>query len=68
MKPDLLKYLGCPGCRSSLTLREIEVEVDQPGAGREVITGSLDCTGCGAQFDVTEGIPRMHVVATSQRR
>jgi SAM-dependent methyltransferase/uncharacterized protein YbaR (Trm112 family) len=60
MKPGLLKYLACPSCRGSLALHGADVTPEA-----EVVTGELACSGCGARYAVTEGVPRMHVLASS---
>lgn len=49
MKRDLLEILVCPGCKSSLTA--------EPGHD-DIAEGTLECSGCGRVFPVTNGIPR----------
>lgn len=65
MKRSLLQYLACPSCRSSLDLDPSGHEELPSGAGTEVISGNLRCRGCHAVFAISDGVPRMHVLATS---
>ncbi|HOO56669.1 MAG TPA: methyltransferase domain-containing protein [bacterium] len=53
MKTRLLEYLRCPECKNELSL-----SVDKE-AGGEVISGRLTCRGCGREYAVDKGIPRM---------
>ena len=63
MKPILLQYLRCPECRGDLTLRDARNE--ESAYGREIVDGTLICSRCSARFAVIDGIPRLHVTATS---
>jgi SAM-dependent methyltransferase len=66
MKRRLLRFLACPACRSGLSLREPGGETaTAAGEGDEVTTGELACGGCDARYAITEGVPRMHVLASS---
>src|SRR6185503_4767333 len=49
----LLSYLACPRCASDL------VVASTSGSGQDIISGSLDCTGCGAAYPIVAGIPRL---------
>lgn len=52
MKPSALDVLVCPACKSTLTLRTDERD------GPEIITGSLQCSGCQTVYAVVRGVPR----------
>jgi SAM-dependent methyltransferase len=65
MKPGLLTYLRCPACRSELALREADGGTAGAGDGAEVMAGELACSGCDARYAIAEGVPRMHVQASS---
>jgi SAM-dependent methyltransferase/uncharacterized protein YbaR (Trm112 family) len=45
-------YLRCPNCRHDRTMRLFAAESDQ----REIRTGTLACTDCGAQRNVYRGV------------
>lgn len=66
MKPALLNHLRCPACRSRLGLVDATVAPTTTDATTvsEIVEGILVCSGCGARYAITEGVPRMHVVAT----
>lgn len=66
MKPALLNHLRCPTCRSRLNLVDAAVASDPraTATNAEIIDGILACSGCGARYAISEGVPRMHVVAT----
>lgn len=53
MKRRLLDWLACPVCRSALALRRAVPDTD------EIREGELGCTGCGARYAITRGIPRL---------
>src|SRR2546422_8286326 len=53
MREAIVELLRCPECGASLSLR-----VDMR-AGDHVITGFLDCTGCGRAFSIVRGVPRL---------
>lgn len=55
MKHALLNYLACPACKREFTLR-VDREED-----KEIIGGSLICNGCGKEFKIQDGIPRLVV-------
>ena len=53
MKKDLMEIICCPTCKGDLTLTtESEKE-------NEVITGTLSCGKCGADYPIEEGIPNL---------
>jgi SAM-dependent methyltransferase len=52
LKRTLLPLLTCPQCRNSFEVRGDNA--DSP----EITEGMLLCTGCGASFPITRGIPR----------
>jgi SAM-dependent methyltransferase len=52
MKITALDVFVCPACRADLSLHTASQ------AGQEVLEGSLTCTGCGAVYPVTRGVPR----------
>ena len=53
MKPRLVEHLRCPRCRGRLTLA-IAASADD-----DVLAGELACSGCGAQYPVRDGVPRL---------
>lgn len=53
MRRRLLDFLACPKCRKSFRLSVSEQ------SGEEVLSGSLECSGCAAVFPVLRGIPRI---------
>jgi uncharacterized protein YbaR (Trm112 family) len=53
MLRDLVEILACTVCREPLTLN---VEAEE---GIEVLTGTLDCSGCGEVYPITDGIPNL---------
>ena len=57
MKFRLVPLLRCPACRASLGLDARDVR--GLGAEQEVIAGSLQCAGCGKQYAIDDGIPRL---------
>jgi SAM-dependent methyltransferase len=61
MKRRLTERLSCPACRSPLALA-----ADAP-AGDDVVSGTLECAGCGAGYAVREGIPRLLTPGSSDR-
>jgi SAM-dependent methyltransferase len=63
VKPTLLQHLRCPECRRSLTLRDARVEAFAHGS--EIVDGTLVCPQCNSRFAVSDGIPRLHVTASS---
>lgn len=52
MKQRLLQYLACPTCGG-----DFDLDV-RTWDGAEVVEATLLCSGCGASFPVTRGIPR----------
>jgi SAM-dependent methyltransferase len=53
MKRRLLDWLACPVCRGALALQRAVSDAD------EIREGELGCTGCGARYPITRGIPRL---------
>ncbi len=53
MKRALMEILICPVCNGRL-----ELEVEAEGGG-EVITGTLHCPKCDADYPITDGIPNL---------
>lgn len=52
MKPEALKFLVCPTCRTELELKT------QFRDGVEVIVGHLLCRDCGKGYPIVQGVPR----------
>jgi SAM-dependent methyltransferase len=52
MKLNALDVLVCPACKSSLNLTTDEQD------GVEVMTGGLQCIGCGSTYPIVRGVPR----------
>lgn len=52
MKSAALDVFVCPRCHGGLRLRE------RSRAGIEVIEGDLTCSGCGAGYPISNGVPR----------
>jgi SAM-dependent methyltransferase/uncharacterized protein YbaR (Trm112 family) len=75
MKEKLLDWLACPACaHAPLSLHPTRVEqiplytghfeageaAGESGAGaRDVIEGSLHCGGCGLDWPISDGVPRL---------
>lgn len=53
MQEAHLKYLACPECESSFSLRGHIVR-----DGKHVVSGDLVCEGCGATYPIAGAIPR----------
>ena len=53
MKERLLQYLACPLCAGNIRLHAV---VDKQDA--EIISGELQCDGCGRSFQIIRGVPR----------
>ena len=53
MKRELMDILACPVCKG-----ELELKAEAEGGG-DVITGSLHCAKCDADYPITEGIPNL---------
>jgi uncharacterized protein YbaR (Trm112 family) len=53
MKKDLMDILACPVCKG-----ELELEVDEE-KDDEVISGTIKCLKCNAEYPVEDGIPNM---------
>src|SRR3954469_18365566 len=64
MKRSLLKYLVCPMCQSALELHEPSTGAARMETDPEIIEGALQCRTCQARFSVSQGVPRMHELAT----
>lgn len=59
MKRVALDYLVCPICQSDL-----RADLPPPAPDGEYLSGSLHCLGCGHEYAIASGVPRM--VVTSQ--
>lgn len=55
VRDELLEYLLCPACSSSLEARADERD------GDEIMSGRLECTSCDTAFPIAGGVPRMNV-------
>ena len=53
MKRDLVEILACPLCKGAL---QLSVEEEDGG---EVVSGSLYCARCEANFPIVEAIPNL---------
>ena len=53
MKPDLMKILCCPVCKTDLELKITKQEHD------EVIEGQLTCNKCKVEYQIQDGIPNL---------
>ncbi len=60
MKESLLSILVCPDCQKEFSLRGGRT------FGAEIVSGELECSGCGTRYPVLEGIPR--ILPESERR
>jgi SAM-dependent methyltransferase/uncharacterized protein YbaR (Trm112 family) len=54
VRADSLQYLRCPECSGELELQPLQHEREH------VVSGSVVCSGCGARYAVTGGIPRFN--------
>jgi ubiquinone/menaquinone biosynthesis C-methylase UbiE/uncharacterized protein YbaR (Trm112 family) len=63
VKPTLLQHLRCPECRGTLTLRDARTKASDHGG--EIVDATLICSHCNSRFAVTDGIPRLHMTASS---
>ena len=63
VKLNLLGYLRCPECRAALRLSDRDAKVEASAAGLEIIDGTVACTSCTSRYAITEGVPRLHMVA-----
>ncbi len=60
MKRILLDVLACPRCQRDLILKD--EQVDEIGvSGQEIISGTLVCEGCSANYAIKHGVPCMLV-------
>jgi SAM-dependent methyltransferase/uncharacterized protein YbaR (Trm112 family) len=55
LRTELLSYLRCPTCDATLECEAHAREDD------EIMTGTVRCTGCTAQYPIVRGVPRMNV-------
>jgi SAM-dependent methyltransferase len=53
MKIRLLNFLACPKCYGTLQLKTVDDD-----SGDRIITGSMGCIACSAEFPIVNGIPR----------
>lgn len=63
MKVSLLEHLRCPECRSTVALQEPNAETAESAFAVEVTRGVLACLGCGAHYEISDGVPRLHAIA-----
>ncbi len=54
MKKTLLSILACPCCQG-----QIELKARETTENGEIISGTLQCLNCGAEFPIVEGVPCM---------
>lgn len=52
MKREMLGFLVCPSCKSSLELGILD-KVEE-----EIVSGALRCTNCHASYPIQRGVPR----------
>ena len=62
MRSELLEYLLCPSCDSTLESHPEERD------GDEVMSGRLTCTGCAISYPIAGGVPRMNVAMDGLER
>src|SRR5579862_3704554 len=62
MREALLDYLLCPSCQNELESRAVTSD------GDHVVSGSLVCKGCAADYPVVRGVPRMNISMDALRR
>lgn len=53
MKRTLLDLLACPLCKGML---KFTLEEERDG---EVLSASLDCSGCNVRYSIFQGIPNL---------
>lgn len=53
MRRELLEYLACPVCGDTL-------DADLPPRGIDIATTDIRCAGCGTDYPVVDGVPRMN--------
>jgi SAM-dependent methyltransferase/uncharacterized protein YbaR (Trm112 family) len=58
VKPNALNVLVCPPCKSPLRLTDGSEERG------EIITGELQCVGCGSAYPIVRGVPRFGLAAS----
>ncbi|MEK7388666.1 MAG: methyltransferase domain-containing protein [Elusimicrobiota bacterium] len=56
MKLSLLHWLACPVCREDLKFSSLET---YPSHNEHISEATLACKGCGLQYPVIDGIPRL---------
>ena len=54
MKPALIPILRCPACRGKVQLAGCAAE-----ASADLRQGELICDGCGARYEISDGITRL---------
>jgi SAM-dependent methyltransferase/uncharacterized protein YbaR (Trm112 family) len=54
MRAKIVRYLACPACGSDLAL-----SAEEQNCG-EIVSGSLSCAGCGREYPIVRGVPRMN--------
>lgn len=53
MKKSLLRYVVCPSCKGSLSLK------DAVRRDSEIVGGMLACSACGREYPIVRGVPRL---------
>src|SRR5262245_34239178 len=54
MRGELVDHLACPTCGIELTLSINQAD------GEEILTGTLNCSRCPADYAVRGGVPRLN--------
>jgi SAM-dependent methyltransferase/uncharacterized protein YbaR (Trm112 family) len=62
VRNELLDYLLCPKCASTLESHPEHRD------GDEVLSGRLECSGCGTGYPIVAGVPRMNVAMDGLER
>ncbi|MCX5788976.1 MAG: methyltransferase domain-containing protein [Elusimicrobia bacterium] len=57
MRSALLPLLACPDCAGALRFVSLE---EHPHEGAWLKKGKLGCEGCGREFSIEDGIPRLY--------